>query len=81
MRGSAALVGGKQWGVTELNEFADLIDEGKTQLHEVLTVESDSMVYRYDFGDDPWGIVNILRTAFVEVLASRAGKDVDFPDR
>jgi len=45
---------GQNWGVPEWDELEefDLIDEGKTRLAEVLKTEGESMVYRYDFGDD-----------------------------
>jgi hypothetical protein len=41
-------------GVPEYDEFHefDLIDESKAQLAKVLKAEGESMVYRYDFGDD-----------------------------
>ena len=40
---------GKYWGVPE---YDDLIDESKVQLAKLLKVESESMIYVYDFGDD-----------------------------
>jgi len=43
---------GKLWGVPELDESKELIDESKTQLAMVLQSDGDSIVYRYDFGDD-----------------------------
>jgi len=44
--------GRRLWGVPELDDGPDLIDEGRMQLAKVLTAEGDSMVYFYDFGDN-----------------------------
>ena len=45
---------GKLWGVPEYDEFEDLeiIDESRVPVSELLKTEGDSLLYRYDFGDD-----------------------------
>ena len=44
---------GKNWGVTEHDDFGDLEleDESRIAISKLLKAEGDSMIYEYDFGD------------------------------